>query len=531
MYKRQLPDLSAEADPVALPDEIGLKATLYSGSKTMTEFTRERPINMLNAFTTTVGGSDYAGWRQAGVLTFRSGPLRQNAAYGTVDVQSSKLSIVWSQPVGSMKTNETTVYGVTAPGQPVIVKWPTELRQRMGIKDEMKDVTALKEVIVAGQDGYIYFYNLLTGEATRDPYELGAPSRSGLSVATNGTPILAVGQYNSRLANKTVKNGYHILNLLTNEEMRLIAGDGKEKSSNYTGFTGSALFDSNTGTMIVGGQNGVLYTAEFGAVKDTYNYQSNEVSLSETIQAYKTMAKGQDRTDTNINASVAVYNNYVYYGDIYGILQCVDLNTLTPVWAVDTGDSIESTPALDVEEGDVVAIYTANNILNGGKNGVCTIRRLDALTGAQVWAYEVPDLAYASKRDIGVFASPVVGQGAIRDLVIFTATNDEAGAKVIALNKADGTVVWQTALESAALSSPVAIYNEDGDAWLIQAESNGKIHLMNASDGSILDTLTLTASEEGAQLLIDASPAVYGNLMVIGTTGKNAGGVYCIKIE
>ena len=27
-----------------------------------------------------------------------------------------------------------------------------------------------------------------------------------------------------------------------------------------------------------------LYTAEFGAVKDTYNYQSNEIALSETIQ-------------------------------------------------------------------------------------------------------------------------------------------------------------------------------------------------------------------------------------------------------
>ena len=100
-----------------------------------------------------------------------------------------------------MKTNESTVYGVTAPGQPVIVKWPTELRQRMGINEEMKEVTALKEVIVAGQDGFVYFYNLLTGEATRDPIELGAPSRGGLSVATNGTPILGVGQFNSRLAN------------------------------------------------------------------------------------------------------------------------------------------------------------------------------------------------------------------------------------------------------------------------------------------------------------------------------------------
>ena len=37
-----------------------------------------------------------------------------------------------------------------------------------------------------------------------------------------------------------------------------------------------------------------------------------------------------------------------------------------------------------------------------------------------------------------------MGQGAIRDLVIFTATNDEAGAKVIALNKADGKVVNET---------------------------------------------------------------------------------------
>ena len=59
---------------------------------------------------------------------------------------------------------------------------------------------------------------------------------------------------------------------------------------------------------------------------------------------------------------------------------------------------------------------------------------------------------------------------------------------MIALSKADGKVVWETALESATLSSPAAVYNEDGDAWLIQAESNGKIHLMDATDGSILDS-------------------------------------------
>ena len=324
-----------------------------------------------------------------------------------MDVQSAKLSEVWSQPVGSMKTNESTVYGVTAPGQAVIVKWPTELRQRMGIKDEMKEVTALKEVIVAGRTGLSTSTTCSPARPPAIPSSWARPAAAACPWPPTA-PHPGRSQFNSRLANKTVKNGYHILNLITNEKARLIAGDGKDKSSNYTGFLGSALFDSATGTMIVGGQNGVLYTAEFGAVKDTYNYQSNEITLSETIQGYKTQAKGQDRTDTNINASVAVYNNYVYYGDIGGILQCVDLNNPHPRLGRDTGDSVESTPALDVEDGSVVALYTGNAIVNGGKNGVCTIRRLNALTGAEEWSYEVPDLVYASKRDIGVYASPVV---------------------------------------------------------------------------------------------------------------------------
>ena len=44
--------------------------------------------------------------------------------------------------------------------------------------------------------------------------------------------------------------------------------------------------------------------------------------------------------------------------------------------------------------------------------------------------------------------------------------------------------------------------------------------------------LDLTGGEgEESTLAIEGSPAVYGNLMIIGTTGKDAGGVYCIKIE
>ena len=55
---------------------------------------------------------------------------------------------------------------------------------------------------------------------------------------------------------------------------------------------------------------------------------------------------------------------------------------------------------------------------------------------------------------------------------------------------------------------------------------------MNARTGAILDSLQLSPIENAeATLVLEASPAVYGNLLVIGTTGANAGGVYCIRID
>ncbi|MEG2315421.1 MAG: PQQ-binding-like beta-propeller repeat protein, partial [Clostridia bacterium] len=83
---------------------------------------------------------------------------------------------------------------------------------------------------------------------------------------------------------------------------------------------------------------------------------------------------------------------------------------------------------------------------------------------------------------------------------------------------------WQSALTASAVSSPVAVYNENGDAWIIQAQSDGSIHLMDGKSGEIVNTLKLDGE-------ITASPAVYGNLLVIGTTGKDTGAVYCIKID
>ena len=92
------------------------------------------------------------------------------------------------------------------------------------------ETVALKEVMIAGQDGKAYFYNLQDGTATREAIDLGVPSAGGLSLATEryaGT--LGVGQSHSKVGSSVKKSGYHLLNLLTNKEEKLIQTDGKEK--------------------------------------------------------------------------------------------------------------------------------------------------------------------------------------------------------------------------------------------------------------------------------------------------------------
>ena len=60
--------------------------------------------------------------------------------------------------------------------------------------------------------------------------------------------------------------------------------------------------------------------------------------------------------------SLAVYDHYGYFIDNSGLLQCVDLNTLTCVWAGDVGDDTDATIVLEEEADGTVALYTATEL-------------------------------------------------------------------------------------------------------------------------------------------------------------------------
>ena len=221
-----------------------------------------------------------------------------------------------------------------------------------------------------------------------------------------------------------------------------------------------------------------------------------------------------------------------------GVLQCIDTNTLTPVWAVDTGDSVMAAVALDLTESRELNLYTANMLNNRKKgNSNIQIRRYDALSGKEIWCKDIG--VYKGKKDkddVGAKASPVIGQHALKHLVYYTVTglsddgrqmlglSREEPAALIALEKETGKTVWAYGLSSRSESSPLAVYDKEGNGWIIQCEQNGTIHLIEGLTGDIVSTMKLNAE-------IEASPAAYGNMMVIGTTGKNTSYIYGIELK
>ncbi|MBQ3156209.1 MAG: PQQ-binding-like beta-propeller repeat protein [Clostridia bacterium] len=539
------PPLTASAAPGAEPSLI-TETEIYKDGKKAKEYERAKPLNM--------PASDAYLTQPFGVTTFRGNAFRQNAAVGRVDGAGS-LSLAWTVEAGSVAGSSRNYYGIGWTGQPVIAKWPTDVRKNMDLAQERKDQKNMKEVIVAGLDGNIYFLDLLDGSATREAIEFGYPMRATPSLHPLSYPMMTFGQYARKMKSGTSDNiGLYYYNLMNLKRLRLIDGlDRKLKrpySENAAGaFDTSALIDRTTGTLVAIGTNGLLYTEKLTMSLRVADRETGEIvyDFAEPAETVTMMShtKGQKSTNVAVESSLAMYANYAYYADLDGVLRCVDTTTMTTVWAVDTGDSVRAAIALDLEENETsrLWLYTANLVNSGRTKGDVSIRRFDAMTGEEDWAFAI-HCAKGKKKDVtfnniiipGAMASPVIGQHGLDELVYFTLSSVSAtGAQklgsdeavpgvIIALDKENGEVVWSKTMEAYCYASPVAVYDEAGKGWIIQACSSGVLYLLDGLTGETVSTLAVNG-------VIEGSPAVYDDMLVIGTTGKNTSYIYGVKIN
>jgi outer membrane protein assembly factor BamB len=203
---------------------------------------------------------------------------------------------------------------------------------------------------------------------------------------------------------------------------------------------------------------------------------------------------------------------------------------------VDTGDAVYSAIALDQPDAETLDLYTAN-MLHLRKNGNAQIRKYNALSGKELWTAEFGVAKNTkTKEEAGVKASPVIGQNGLKDLVYYTVTGlskdgcaelempEGTKAALAALDKATGKVRWAVPLSERSESSPVAVYDAEGNGWIIQCVQDGTILLLDGLTGKQVTSLQIDGE-------IKASPAVYNDIMVIGTTGKGTEFVYGIRIK
>ena len=151
--------------------------------------------------------------------------------------------------------------------------------------------------------------------------------------------------------------------------------------------------------------------------------------------------------------------------------------------------------------------------------GTTPLFKINAVTGEIVWRFDV-NVYTRSGVSGGVQATAVVGKNSISDLVIvpFARVPDMDHGYLMAVDKTTGTERWHFAMDGYSWSSPVAVYDTNGNAYIVSCDSTGKIYLLDGRTGTKLSVFD-------AERNIEASPVVYGNTIIVGTRGMDVYGV------
>ena len=500
-------EVKADAIPDASkPSAFGVSTKIYADGSQTSVYARDRAVKI-------VSSDQYA--QIDGVTTFRGNNYRDKASFGTVPNNASTIAIKYNFKIGGIDSWT----GVGWTGQPAIVRWDSQTLRNMNIKEEKKNKSGLVEVIYATLDGKIYFFDLDDGEFTRDPIVIGAPIKGSVTIDPRGYPLLYVGQGIDEVNGTAVKIGMRIFSLIDQSQLLFINGRDDFATRRWYASDCAPIVDAASDTCIWAGENGLLYTI---TLNTEYDVGAGTISIDPVIDRY--WYSSNVTTRPGMENSTVVYNHYAYFSDNSGLITCLDLNTLTPLWNFYAGDDTDASLVLEeTEEG--VFIYTGTELDLSAKNdaGITHMRCLNAMTGEEVWCKDVKVTDHAHG---GSFATPCCGKGVVSDLVFFTiarVSTDNGRANILyALNKKTGDEVWTLDIGGYSWSSPTLTFDSIGRAYLFRANSNGIMRMINAQTGTLITSIEVDGSN------IEGSPAIFDDMLVIGTRG---GRIHGIKIQ
>lgn len=489
------------------PANWGINWQIIAGGSVTDSYSRTDSVTFGN-------GNEY--FALPGVSTFRGDNYRSGAFYGCADFSQQKLETIWSREISALPkgTGSGSWSGCGWTGQPVVVQWDEPTKQIMNLYPEKKEKSDLVEVIYATLDGHIYFYDLYDGTYTRDPIDIGMAFKGAGSLDPRGYPIFYVGPGDSTASGKVPR--MYAISLIDGSILFEYGNGDSDRHRSWTAFDSAPLIDAETDTLIWPGENGILYTMKLNT---QYDPASGSLTM-EPDNIVKTRYSTSRGRTLGYEASAIAVDHYVYIADNGGMLFCVDLDTMQLMWAQNVKDDINATPVFEWGDDGKGYLYIASSMEYA--DGTVYMGKIDAATGEYVWEVSFDNIYFDKSVSGGVLSSPVLGKKGteLEGLVIFSIsrTPSYSSGLLVALDTASGEIVWQTDLSLYCWSSPVAIYNEAGEAKLLLCDSGGNVMMINGLTGEIITSVNIGSN-------VEASPAVFNDILVVGTRGMQVCGI------
>ncbi|WP_172807839.1 outer membrane protein assembly factor BamB family protein [Christensenella intestinihominis] len=482
-YEAPVQTAEESAAPAAVdttqPAAFGLTSEIEQDGAAATDLSRTKTISFPVA-------GEYTPL--AGIVTADGNHYRNTRSFGRFSAADHKLEKAWPREGGAP----------ALAAQPLAVKWDDDMRQMMNLYPEKAAKAGLTEVLLPGTDGTLSFADLADGSATRDPISLGFTPGGALSLDPRGYPLVYIG---GNAENACMG----VYSLLTGELLYQYGG-GKDSFSlldGTGGFSCAPLVAADADALIWVGENGILYTMDLNS---DFDRAAGTVSISpdEPVKYRYSVTGGAEGAAPASFAvtGLAAWRNYAFITDSGGYVQCVDFNTMKPVYIQKTGGGIASSPLVE-EAADGIYLYIGCKAADGN----ASVYKIKGLSGEIIWQRDFPCGA-----DGGIFSTPAPGKGSLGGMVFCTVAQGSGEHALVAALAADtGEIKWQQDMDFASAFTPAAAYSADGTGCLLAA-GDGNAALLDGGSGEALGSL-------GGLDGTDSAPVILGNTAISGGMG------------
>jgi outer membrane protein assembly factor BamB len=262
------------------------------------------------------------------------------------------------------------------------------------------------------------------------------------------------------------------------------------------------------GTVYVGGIDSYLYAFDAGTGAIRWRYATGPTGIESdaivvdgtvyvgcnddnlyAIDAATGTLKWKYLTGANVSSSPVVNDGVVYFGSSDSKMYALKASNGNFIWSYTTGGMINQSGAA----------FANGNLYFGSRDG--KLYSLKASNGALNWAYSTNGISLEQ-------SSPTVKNGIVYIGSWYNISNFSQKGSLLAINTANGQLVWEKLLNTGIGSSPIV-----AEGRLYITADDMKIYALDAATGSTLWQKTILPNS--------ASPAVIDGIVYVGGGGSN----------